>query len=248
MQLLHGYRRCLSVSQLVCGDLPYLLDAERAMPIAHCLAAAGGAEAYQRAMSAASMVEELHVELRSMLSNYRFAEAVRSTVQHTFRAAAAQVYAGIPASGDAAQKQSSPSSTSYSSPGPSQQAVAGNADLEISSNCNSDVSGFSSAAEKGQAVSPCSMGQPAPEEVSGSHAVLPMHRDRSGVWGAIPRAQQALGPAAVKPTRPMARMLKAVQSASDLIFVNIRQITRGIAGLPAVMGLCATAFACSAPA
>ena len=147
------------------------------------------------------------MELNSMLSNYRFAEAVRSAVQHAFRAVASQVYASIP-NGEAASGEAR-------SPGGS--------------------AGVSTLSPEG----PQAGGRTGSAGASGSSGPT-----RQGEWASAVPSTPAAAP---KPARPMARMLKAVQSASDPVFGDIRGITRDIAGLPEVMGLCATVFACSAP-
>ncbi|GLC41129.1 hypothetical protein PLESTB_001794500 [Pleodorina starrii] len=88
-------------------------------------AASGSAEAYRRALSNAAMVEELESELRRVLCNYRFGEALHAAVSQCLSTCAAHIHATFisqaAAAAAAQQQQQQQQSQEQSSPPPSQQ-------------------------------------------------------------------------------------------------------------------------------
>ncbi|KAG2425809.1 hypothetical protein HXX76_013434 [Chlamydomonas incerta] len=64
-----------------------------APPAVDAAAAAGSAEAYRRALASAAMVEELTTELRRVLCNYRFGEALHAAVGQCLSTCAAHIHA-----------------------------------------------------------------------------------------------------------------------------------------------------------
>ncbi|KXZ51670.1 hypothetical protein GPECTOR_11g122 [Gonium pectorale] len=79
---------------------------------ADAAAAAGSAEAYRRALASASMVEELETELRRVLGNYRFGEALHAAVGQCLGTCAAHIHATFISQAAAAVASPPPSSTS----------------------------------------------------------------------------------------------------------------------------------------
>ena len=76
----------------------------------------------------------------------------------------------------------------------------------------------------------CSVGVKAQDQLADARAIP---------GGAVSAAVEE----APKTARPMARLLKSVQSASTPLFGSALHITRSMGSLPPVMGLCASVFA-----
>ncbi len=174
-----------------------------------------GPEAFQRAVAAAAMAEEMYSELGEVLSSPRFTEAVRAAVQQTFRAVAAHIYTHgftsaplLYCSGSCAPPPTIPEHGPTSSEIPQQNLTP--------------------------PASPSPIGRPERPQYK---------RTDSHVFGSVPSGGGRAG--AKKVPRQLARVLKSVQAAGDASFASITKVTKGISELGPVLALSATAFTCA---
>eukprot|EP00955_Chlamydomonas_euryale_P055426 356121-Chlamydomonas_euryale.AAC.1 len=172
---------------------------------AHAAWSRGGHDAYSAAAAATSSVDELHAELCALLGGVRFHDAVRTAVQHTFRAAAAHIYEGFPASGSAG--------------------------------------GAGGCARDEPAAAAAPAGARDKHGLGTVPSLSCIHSHGTNAGGAGGGGGGSAAGALSKPARPLARVLRTVQASGDALFEGIKSITKGIAALPAVMALSATAFA-----
>eukprot|EP00798_Chlamydomonas_sp_ICE-L_P031408 gene31408-6574_t len=209
-------------------------------------AAVGGAESYRRAMGWQAAVQELQEEMRQILSSPEFSAALRNSIEVTFRAAATHVLAAIP------PLPTPPAKHQTQSPNPelSEPSSVNPSQEEDTSAISTDQQGGSSGEDADSASSsatrdPESGASTASEATSEPQASSPAveHELSSGKVDAGEASQPKLKPvlSASVPSRPMARLLKPVQSASDPLFSTASTITREITTLASAdydAGLC----------
>ncbi|GIL45988.1 hypothetical protein Vafri_3094 [Volvox africanus] len=254
-------------------------------------ATSGSADAYRRALSNAAMVEELESELRRVLCNYRFGDALHAAVSQCLSTCAAHIHATFISQAAAQQQQQQQQQRlssaqqrqdqgqlplgqqhSLSQPRSSSNALEGTPSRRPQQRV---VSPFSAASQSGTETTTEGDSECANEDQRGDGPTDPTARARAEVAQAGTRAEvkpamqtpppapslslgsggsassgslgraaslAAAAVAAMQP-RPLARCLRAVQSACDPLFVDAREVSARIACLPPVMSLCAVAFA-----
>lgn len=208
---------------------------------ADCHAAMGaGPEAYRRAMASAAMVDELHEELRVVLLNHRFTDAVRASVQHTFRAVAAQLFAAFPSAAPLAPDATGPSSAPASDPSaagaPAPGAVAaGAASSNATPTTNVPASGSSNSSSNKDIPTVASSQGILSKTWSQTRLSFPQlpslglpSRSRNTSQQLLSQNSSSLpaSPAANKPPKPLARLLKLVQTSAEPAFENTQKLSK----------------------
>ncbi|KAG1659567.1 hypothetical protein FOA52_011923 [Chlamydomonas sp. UWO 241] len=219
--------------------------------------ASGGADAYSAAASTAASVHELHTQLCDILSGARFNDAMRNSVQHTFRASAVHIYQGFPSAADggaasgsaaggsgaaAAAAVVSPRPQPASSPRPGEPSAGG---ASGSGGLAGLLTGRTSLSGRkavfGTVPSLACLHSAGHSDAQPHHSSGHGGNNSGGSGGSSPHQL----PRESKPARPLARALRSVQAGGDAAFASIKEVTKGISALPAVMALAATAFASS---
>lgn len=200
------------------------------------------AEAYRRAMASAAMVDELQGELRAVLSHYRFADALRAAVQHTFRAAVtgmqaqlmavpAAPLAGLPvrrqqgtsddvgASGHAARAASGPSGGSHSEASQQEITSGGSGHVEVTTGTQA---GCGAAGESAG-------GAPAAQAVcGGSCSAAAVCNGGQAPPSPHPRRTSSSGSGRGVPVSPRASLMGAASVLLDLPLPPPRPLARAL--------------------
>ncbi|GIL71729.1 hypothetical protein Vretimale_833 [Volvox reticuliferus] len=236
-------------------------------------ATSGSAEAYRRALSNAAMVEELESELRRVLCNYRFGDALHCAVSQCLSTCAAHIHATF-ISQAAAQQQQQQRVTSAQQRQEQGQVLLGQQHSPSQPRSSSDaLEGTPSGPSQQRVLSPFSTASQRCAETTteGNGECVNADQRRDGQTGAEVKPPVQNAPPAPSPSlgsggsassgslgraaslaaaavaamqpRPLARCLRVVQSACDPLFVDAREVSARIACLPPVMSLCAVAFA-----
>jgi hypothetical protein len=179
-------------------------------------------------------------------------QAMRTAVQHTYRASAVHIYQGFPSTPHAADAGTGSSGSGAaaaggsplrgpplgSSPRPGELGAAGafgslgRASMTARLSSSRGKTGFGFGTVPSLACL----------HTAGASGHSDGHQNHNNNNGS-PKPQQQH---ASKPPRPLARVLRTVQGSGDAAFENIKDVTKGISVLPAVMALSATAFASAA--
>eukprot|EP00198_Chlamydomonas_reinhardtii_P000500 XP_001689835.1 predicted protein [Chlamydomonas reinhardtii] len=204
----------------------------------------------RRALASAAMVEELTTELRRVLCNYRFGEALHAAVGQCLSTCAAHIHATFISQAAAAATQPQPARPQ---PAPAVSPSAPSAPLAAAPKAQvlqptAPLAEPEPEPPKQAVVSPFSAVASGAESASATEVASP--GGTGGAGGAVPAGAPVGSPLEAKTAPPIPEgeaaseaETEARSGACDPLFVDAREVTARIACLQPVMSLCAVAFA-----
>ncbi|KAJ9520874.1 hypothetical protein QJQ45_014060, partial [Haematococcus lacustris] len=227
-----------------------------------------GLDSHRRALAAASMLLELHQELRAALDSAAFDTALRAAVQLCFSLLAQHLLDSafppqsptppIPPTPlttvSAAVQVATSAATAAAEQDGGKEAggaasTAKTAAADMPAAAAAAGGGLSAAGQAGGRLMMLDSPPPLPPATSqlppATSQLPPATSQLPPATSQLPPATSQLPPAPrCRVERPLARLLKPVQAAADPLFDQVLRVTEGIASLSAVQALSASVFAC----